>query len=160
MLLVACLLMSSALSEGNDTDSQIMILIQLSVSSVVYPITLPGCWGTTDDFTTISFHLVLSSAALVELAMDFCIIWSGNIKFNRCIIDRHIIKTAPSSVIWSVCHSICILMCNCITISNNSILGQFQHGCHLSSTSKFPGLSLTFCSFPYPLTDKKNQFIL
>ena len=35
---------------------------------LVYPITLWGRWGTRDDFTTISFHLVLSSAARVELA--------------------------------------------------------------------------------------------
>ena len=33
-----------------------------------YPITLEGHRGTTDEFATISFHLVLFSAALVELA--------------------------------------------------------------------------------------------
>ena len=36
--------------------------------SLVYPITLQGRWATTDDFPTIPFHLVLFSAALVELA--------------------------------------------------------------------------------------------
>ena len=30
-----------------------------------YPITLEGCRGTTDECTTIPFHLVLFSAALV-----------------------------------------------------------------------------------------------
>ena len=30
--------------------------------------TLEGCWGTTDEFAKIPFHLVLFSAALVELA--------------------------------------------------------------------------------------------
>ena len=34
-----------------------------------------------------------------------------------------------------------------------------KQGCHLSSTSKFPDFSLTFYSFPYPLTDKKNNII-
>ena len=33
-------------------------------------------------------------------------------------------------------------------------------GCHLPSTAKFPDFSLTFYSFPYPLTDKKIIFIL
>ena len=37
-------------------------------SGLVYIITLRGHWGTTDDFTTIPFHQVLSSAALAELA--------------------------------------------------------------------------------------------
>ena len=32
-------------------------------------------------------------------------------------------------------------------------------GCHLSVTSKFPDFSLTFYSFPYPLTDKKKSFL-
>ena len=32
-----------------------------------YPIILGGRWGTTDEFATIPFHLVLFSAALVEL---------------------------------------------------------------------------------------------
>ena len=36
--------------------------------SLIYPITLWGRWGTTDDdLTAVPFHLVLSSAALVEL---------------------------------------------------------------------------------------------
>ena len=36
-------------------------------SSLVYPITLRGRWGTTDDFTAVSFRLVLSSASSVYL---------------------------------------------------------------------------------------------
>ena len=42
--------------------------ISVLLSSLVYLLTLRRRWGTTDDFTTIPFHLVLSSAALVELA--------------------------------------------------------------------------------------------
>ena len=38
------------------------------LSILFYPITLEGHRGTTDEFTTIPFHLVLFSAALVELA--------------------------------------------------------------------------------------------
>ena len=37
-------------------------------SILFYPITLQGCWGTTDDFATIPFHLILFSVALVQLA--------------------------------------------------------------------------------------------
>ena len=37
-------------------------------SILFYPITLEGRRGTKDEFATISFHLVLFSAALVELA--------------------------------------------------------------------------------------------
>ena len=32
-------------------------------------------------------------------------------------------------------------------------------GCHLSSASKFPDFSLTFYSFPYPMTDLKKIFL-
>ena len=37
-------------------------------SYFVYPVPLRGCWATTDNFTTIPVYLVLSSAALHELA--------------------------------------------------------------------------------------------
>ena len=53
-------------------------------SSLVYPITLPGHWGTTDDFTTIPFRLALSSAAPVELAKSIPVrsfILSSNLFF-------------------------------------------------------------------------------
>ena len=40
----------------------------LFYSIVFYPITLEGCWSTTDEFPTIPFHVVLFSAALAELA--------------------------------------------------------------------------------------------
>ena len=35
--------------------------------SLVIPITLQGLWGTTDDFATTPFRVILSSAALVQL---------------------------------------------------------------------------------------------
>ena len=37
-------------------------------SILFYPITLEGRQGTTDEFATIPFHIVLFSAVLVELA--------------------------------------------------------------------------------------------
>ena len=40
----------------------------LFYSILFYPIALEGCRDTTDEFATIPFHLVLFSAALVELA--------------------------------------------------------------------------------------------
>ena len=33
-------------------------------------------------------------------------------------------------------------------------------GCHLSSTSKFPDFSLTFYSFPYPMSDPEIFFFI
>ena len=40
-------------------------------SILFYPITLEGRRGTTDEFAEITFHLILFSAALVELAKSF-----------------------------------------------------------------------------------------
>ena len=40
----------------------------MGISILFHPITLEGRRGTTDEFATIPFHLVLFSAALVELA--------------------------------------------------------------------------------------------
>ena len=41
---------------------------QCFYSILFYPITLEGRQGSTDEFATIPFHLVLFSAVLVELA--------------------------------------------------------------------------------------------
>ena len=43
-------------------------LITVNILCLFYPITLEGCRGTTDEFATIPFHLLLFSAALVERA--------------------------------------------------------------------------------------------
>ena len=56
----------------------------LFYSILFYPITLEGRWGTTDEFATISFHLDLFSAALVELAKSIpvhCLILSSHLFF-------------------------------------------------------------------------------
>ena len=45
----------------------------LFYSNLFYPITFEGCQGTTGEFTTIAFHLVLFSAALVELAKSISV---------------------------------------------------------------------------------------
>ena len=42
-------------------------------SILFYPITLEGRRGTTDEFATIPFHLVLFSAALVKLAKSMSV---------------------------------------------------------------------------------------
>ena len=56
---------------------QIIILFSVILKELIilfffsirfYPITVEGRRDTTDEFATIPFHLVLSSAALVELA--------------------------------------------------------------------------------------------
>ena len=55
-----------------------------SYSILLYPMTLEGRRGTTDEFTTIPFHFVLFSAALVELAKSIpvhCLILSSHLFF-------------------------------------------------------------------------------
>ena len=52
-----------------------------------YPITLEGRRGTTDEFATITFHLVLFSAALVELA--------NSIPVRSLILSSHLFFCLP-----------------------------------------------------------------
>ena len=56
-------------------------------SILFYPITLLSRWGTTDDFETIPFHLVLFSAALVELAKS--------IPVHSLILSSHLFFCLP-----------------------------------------------------------------
>ena len=53
--------------------SMVHLLIVAKNSIPFYPITLEGPRGTTDGFETIPFHLVLFSAALVELAKSISV---------------------------------------------------------------------------------------
>ena len=56
-------------------------------SILFYPITLEGRQGTTDEFATIPFHLVLFSAALVELA--------NYIPIHSLILSSHLFFCLP-----------------------------------------------------------------
>ena len=56
-------------------------------SILFYPITLEGRRGTTDEFATIPFHLVLFSAALVELAKS--------IPVHSLILSSHLFFCLP-----------------------------------------------------------------
>ena len=56
-------------------------------SILFYPITLKGGWGTTDVYTTILFHLVLFSTALVELAKS--------IPVHSLILSSHLFFCLP-----------------------------------------------------------------
>ena len=56
-------------------------------SILFYPITLEGRWGTTDEFTAIPFHLVMFSAALVELAKS--------IPVHSLILSTHLFFCLP-----------------------------------------------------------------
>ena len=56
-------------------------------SILFYSITLEGCWGTTDEFATIPFHLVLFSAALVEMAKS--------IPVHSLILSSHLFFCLP-----------------------------------------------------------------
>ena len=62
-----------------------MSVIHLSI--LFYPITLEGRWGTTDEFATIPSHLVLFSAALVELA--------NSIPVHSFILSSHLFFCLP-----------------------------------------------------------------
>ena len=59
----------------------------LFYSILFYPITLEGHRGTTDEFATIPFHLVLFSAALVDLAMS--------IPVHSLILSSHLFFCLP-----------------------------------------------------------------
>ena len=56
-------------------------------SILFYPIALGGRRGTTDEFATIPFHLVLFSAALVELAKS--------IPVHSLILSSHLFFCLP-----------------------------------------------------------------
>ena len=53
----------------------------------VYPITLEDRWGTLDKFAAIPFHLILFSAALVELAKS--------IPVHSVILSSHLFFCLP-----------------------------------------------------------------
>ena len=59
----------------------------VSYSNLFYPITLEGRRGPTDEFATIPFHLVLFSAALVELAKS--------IPVHSLILSSHLFFCLP-----------------------------------------------------------------
>ena len=67
------------------------VFLSLEVSShysiLFYPITLEGRRGTTDEFATIPLHLVLFSAALVEL--------SKSIPVHSLILSSHLFFCLP-----------------------------------------------------------------
>ena len=58
-----------------------------SISILFYPITLEGRRGTTDEFATIPFHIVLFSPALVELAKS--------IPVHYLILSSHLFFCLP-----------------------------------------------------------------
>ena len=62
-------------------------LLDVSILFLFYPLTLEGRRGTTYEFATIPFHLVLFSAALVELA--------ESIPFHSLILSSHLFFCLP-----------------------------------------------------------------
>ena len=69
------------------SGAQTMLYLSHSVSFLFYPITLEGRRGTTDEFATIPFHLVLFSAVLVELAKS--------IPVHPLILSSHLFFCLP-----------------------------------------------------------------
>ena len=58
-----------------------------AISILFYPLTLEGRWGTTDEFATIPFHLVLFSAVLAQLAKS--------IPVHFLIVSSHLFFCLP-----------------------------------------------------------------
>ena len=73
------------------------IVVSTIYSILFYPITLKGCQGTTVDFATIPFCLVLFSAALVGLAKF--------IPVNSLILSFHFLAHLARRAIVSYCHT-------------------------------------------------------
>ena len=78
-----------------------------NISILFYPITLEGRRGTTDEFATIPFHLVLFSAALVELAKSIpvhSLILSSHLFF---CLPRYCLPTSSSVYLFFFFLSLC-----------------------------------------------------
>ena len=75
--------MNENLTASSDNISQCL----REPPSLIHPITFPSRWGTTCDFATTPFHLVLSSAAIVELAKF--------IPVNSLIVSSHLFFCLP-----------------------------------------------------------------
>ena len=69
----------------NICDTQHTIITIYSI--LLHPITLEGRRGTTDEFATIPFHLVLFSAAIVKLAKS--------IPVHSLILSFHLFSSLP-----------------------------------------------------------------
>ena len=62
-----------------------------------YPIALAGGWGTTDEFATIPCHLVLFSAALVEMTKSIPVhSLKESSSLLPCILLLFLLQTASS----------------------------------------------------------------
>ena len=69
------------------TINVIRQLLYRHCSSLVYPITLNGHWGTRNDYATTPFHNIPSSAALAELAKS--------IPVHSLILSSHLVFCLP-----------------------------------------------------------------
>ena len=68
-------------------------------SILFYPLTLEGRRGTTDEFSTIPFHLVLFSAVLIELAKSMnCCPLKFRSHHKKEIIRAYIVRLVPSDL--------------------------------------------------------------
>ena len=74
-------------SPASQTFNNFFYLFSNFISIIFYPITLEGRRGTTDEFTTIPFHFVRFSAALVELAKS--------IPVHSLIMSSHLFFCLP-----------------------------------------------------------------
>ena len=92
-------------------------LVLCRISILFYPTTLEGRRGTTDEFATIPFHLVLFSAVLAELAKS--------IPVHSLILSSHLFFCLPLFLFPSkIVYSLNPLYTNCNMRSDIKIMIQ------------------------------------
>ena len=79
--------------------------------------------------------------------------WNTRISQNGCLACQLLLVVLKLVFITQISFYRKSLRTNIVCIRMDT---QYNQGCHLSSTSKFPDFSLTFYSFPYPLSVKKS----
>ena len=80
----------------NSVIAHELLSIRLHFAYIFSPQTLEDCWGITYDFTTIPFHLVLFSAALVELAKS--------VPVHSLILSSHLFFSLPLLLLLFTVH--------------------------------------------------------
>ena len=113
-------------------------MVEGYMPSLVYLITFRGHWSTIDDFIAIPFHLVLSSAALVELVkfipvhsliLSFRLFFSLPFLLFPFTVRCRIVFVKPEDLeMWSNDHSFRFLpkvrsFC-CLDLSANILIGD------------------------------------
>ena len=100
-----------------------------ALSILFYPITFEGCRGTTDEFATVPFHLVLFSAALVELAKS--------IPVHSLILSSHLFFCLPLFFFLSL-RPVGLSLLNQKTLRHGQTIFSFRFLTRVRSSSYSP----------------------